>query len=106
MEGYEILKNWCRPAYSYIEDDEHEHYWVDSQNCYYYIVCEETDEESGQRIDGKKYWIIEPFKPIGVIITEENFDEIKPQIKWLVTDTSENEDEEKEWDFDNHCVKQ
>lgn len=37
---------------------------------------------------------------------EENFDEIKPQIKWLVTDTSEDEDEEKEWDFDNHCVKE
>lgn len=95
MIGYEIIRNWCRPAYSYIEGDEHEHYWVDSQNCYYYIVYEKTDEKTNKRVDGKKYWIIEPYKPIGITITEENYEEIKPQIKWLVTDTSEYEDKKR-----------
>lgn len=105
MEGYEIIQSWVRPAYSYVEGDERERYWVDSQNCYYHIVCEETDEKTDKRFDGKKYWIIEPYKPVGVILTEENFKELQPQIKWLVTDTSEEIHEEREWDFDNHCVK-
>lgn len=104
MDGYEIIKNWCRPAYSYIEGDKKERYWVDSQNCWYHMICEETDEKTDKRFDEKKYWIIEPYKPIGIQITNDNFEEIKPKIKWLVTDTSEVDDRGKEWNFEKHQV--
>lgn len=105
MEGYEHIINWYTPSYSYIEGDKCEHRWVDSQNCWYYLIVEETDEETGKRFDGKNFWIIEPYKPKGVTITEENYNEIMPQLKWLVTVTSEKGDRGKEWDFENHCVK-
>lgn len=105
MEGYEIIKAIVRPAYSYIEGDPKEHYWVDSQNCWYHLICEETDEKTDQRFDGKKYWIIEPYKPVGIQITKENYEDIKHSIKWLVTDTSEKLDEEREWDFEQHKIK-
>lgn len=100
MEGYEHIVGWCTPAYSYVEGEDHEHYWVDSQNCWYYLICEETDEKTLKRLDGKKYWIIEPYKPKGVVLTEDN----ESCVRWLVTDTSEEFDEGKEWDFDKHCI--
>lgn len=102
MEGYEIIRAFIRPAYSYIEGDNRERYWVDSQNCYYHIVCEETDEQTNLRFDGKKYWIVEPFKPKDIVLTAENWSENKNKIKWLVTDTSEDCDSETEWDFKEH----
>lgn len=105
IEGYEFIKSWCTPAYSYIEGDDHEHHWADSQNCYYHVYLDETDEETGLRPDGKKYWIIEPLKPVGVTITNENYKEVMKQLKWVVTISSETYPEMKEWDFDNHCVK-
>lgn len=46
----------------------------------------------------KKHWLIEPVKPEGVKITEENED----LIKWIVSLGPDNS-EGKEWDFDNHC---
>lgn len=106
MEGYELINNWCTPAYSYVEGDKKEHWWADSQNCFYYVICEETDPDTDKRYDGKKYWIIEPHKPEGIVITDKNYEELKSQIKWLVTDTSEESDSGKEWDFDKHGVKE
>lgn len=104
MQGYEIITAFVRPAYSYIEGEEREHYYLDSQNCFYHEIVIATDDEC-KRKDGKKYWIIEPYKPEGITITEENYEEIKSQIKWLVSYSSEDDDEDKEWDFNNHCVK-
>lgn len=104
MEGYEIIQAFVRPAYSYVEGDGNEHYWLDSQNCWYHMISKETDEKTNKRFDNKKYWIIEPYKPKDVRITEENAIEWKPLIKWLVTDTSNEEDAGKEWDFINHKI--
>lgn len=102
IENYEIVKVQVRPVYSFVEDDSKEHWWLDSQNCYYYLLCEELDSNTDKRYDGKKYWIIEPHLPKGFVVTEGNIEEAALQFKWLVTFTSEEEDEGKEWDFKNH----
>ena len=104
MEGYEQINAFVTPAYSYVEGNKREHYYYDSQNCFYHELFIATGDD-GKRRDGKKYWIIEPYKPEGITITEENYEEVKSQIKWVVSCSSEDNDEEKEWDFDKHCVK-
>lgn len=40
-----------------------------------------------------------PYKPKGVSITAENKEEL---VKWCVYDTSVDDDEDKEWDFETH----
>lgn len=96
---YEHLIAFATPAYSYEEGDKQEHYWIDSQNCFYYFLDDEPEDgPAGIMKDGKKDWLIEPVKPEGVKITEENED----LIKWIVSLGPDNS-EGKEWDFDNHC---
>lgn len=90
---YEYLKGFVTPAYSYIEGDEKIRPWKDSQNCYYHILLTEDEE----LIDGKNWWIIEPMKPKGIVIN--NQEEWDKYIKWFVSFSSISEDEKLEWDF-------
>lgn len=105
MKDYKPIIALVKPAYSYVEGDDKEHYWLDSQSCFYYMIYEETDENTFQRHDGKKYWIIEPYIPKDITISDKNFKDVEPLIKWFVTDTSEECDEGKEWNFEKHNVK-
>jgi hypothetical protein len=98
IDGYEHLQHWVIPCYRYIEGDPDEEMWIDTQNCYYYTF---EDADDNDLIDGKKYWIIEPFKPKGMTITEEN----KDQVRWFVAFCSDTEDHDKEWDFETHKPK-
>lgn len=86
-KNYELLQGFVIPCYSYSEGDKEETYWVDSQNCFYYIL--EDDNVNA------KTWVILPYKPKGVKITNDNQD----LIVWLTEGY-------KEWDFDNHKPKE
>lgn len=99
MEEYELLNGFVTPAYQYIEGWEQEMHWVDYIHLYLHvddIVNEETN-----LIDGKNWWIIEPMKPKGTTVTEENYKDV---VKWFVTETPVEDDWNKEWDFDKHKV--
>lgn len=89
-EEYESINGFIVCAYEYVEGNEKESYWVDSQNLYVHI--------SEQDYNGKNWWMIEPFKPI--LIKLDDFD--KDSVKWFVTDTSVDSDYDKEWDFNKH----
>lgn len=91
---YTYISGFVTPAFSYIEGDEKISYWVDSQNCFYHIVPTEEGEEL---IDGKNWWIIEPMKPEGITIN--NQEEWNKYVKWFVSFSSISEDEDLEWDF-------
>lgn len=98
---YEHLSGFVIPAYSYEEGDKNEQFWVDSQNCLFYFLDDEPDDgPAGIMKDGKKHWMMDPIKPVGIKITEDNID----LVRWIVT-IGPDEDMEKEWDFDNHRVK-
>lgn len=84
-DKYEFLNGFVTPAYLYIENEEVEKYWVDSQ---------ETN-----LINGKNWCIIEPLKIKGVKVTKENNKEV---IKYFVTECSNESDYNKEWDFKEH----
>ena len=92
---YEPIKAFVVPAYLYVEGNTHENYWVDSQNLFYHVFL---DDVKDGLIDGKKFWMISPYKPIGIKITQEN----EGLVKWLVEESTDVEDNELEWDFENH----
>lgn len=93
--NYEILKNEIRPCYRYIEDESVEKCYADEQNCVY-----NTDKISDEnlKINGKRYWIISPYKPKGVTINKGN----QNLVKWFVSDCTDENDFNKLWDFTNH----
>lgn len=97
IEKYEYLNCMFTPAYLYIEGDEHEKYWVDSQNLYYHTS--NLMDDKTELIDNKNWWIIEPLKIKGTKVTEENHKEL---IKHFVTDSSIESDVDKEWNFTEH----
>lgn len=99
MGGYELLNGFATPAYQYMEGWEQEMSWVDSIHLYLHI--DDIMNEETNLIDGKNWWIIEPMKPKGTTVTEENHKDI---VKWVVTDTSVESDWNKEWNFDRHKV--
>lgn len=104
-DEYEYIFRNIIGVYRYIENDETERYWVDSQNCMYHTNeggNEDYDEET-DLIDGKNWWIIWPAKPIGYELTIEDCNGEWPH--WYVIESSKVEDENKEWDFNKHCVK-
>lgn len=121
LEGYECLTGFVVPNYWYEEGDEHEHFWVDSQNLWYYKFCEWAtengiedeegnpilDEDGKPKKDPRKWYIIAPYKPVGTKVTEENSKEV---VKWLVElcymDNKNKRYEFYEWDFDKHCIKE
>lgn len=90
---YVPLYGFVIPAYLYIEGEEKERYWVDSQNIDYYLYNKNIID------DNKNWWMICPYKPEGVTITAENQEEL---VKWCVYDTSVDDDEDKKWDFETH----
>lgn len=95
IDNYEYCKGFCTPAYWYEEGVEKEQFYVDSQTLYYKKFCEEKNDDEGKP---RKYYIISPYKPIGVEPTKEN-------IKWLVDESYHDEDFEFfEWNFNNHCM--
>lgn len=98
---YQILDNEIRGCYRYVEGDERESFWVDSQNCYYYTYEDEDAhfDDKTQLLNGKRWWMIDPVKPHGTIITKEN----QNLVKWVVFDGTDDKDSFKEWDFKNHC---
>lgn len=79
---------------AYVKGEKREEYWEDIQNCLYYYFSDKAAPDD-------EYWIISPVKPVGVQITDDNAD----VIKWVVY-IGPNDDEECEWDFDNHRIKQ
>ena len=97
IDNYEYLKNFVVPCYRYIEGEKKEKYWVDIQNCEYFTY-DKVDDSNGLFRGKKNFWIIWPCKPKGVTLTEDNQD----LVKWFVCDSSVEEDENLEWDFDNH----
>lgn len=99
-DDYEFYKCSIPPAYTYIEGESEEHYWLDLQNADYYMM-NDSDKETGL-IEGKKWWLMTAYKPKGTTITEENVDEL---IKWFVNDSYDFADVGKEWDFEKHCPK-
>lgn len=96
-DKYEFLNGFVTPAYLYIENEEVEKYWVDSQSLYYYI--NDLIDEETNLINGKNWCIIEPLKIKGVKVTKENNKEV---IKYFVTECSNESDYNKEWDFKEH----
>ena len=118
LENYEYLKSWCVPQYWYEEGKPREEYWVDSQNLDYHKFIEEMidiglideeynpikDENGEDKKDPRKWWIIAPYKPKGVTITQDNSD----LIKWLVSESYHSDDDYEfyEWDFGKHCIKE
>lgn len=79
---------FATPCYSYIEGEEQESYWIDSQNCEYYFW---DDEDDGI----ERHWMIEAYIP------RDAKEITKEEIKWFVT-LGPNEDIDKEWDFNKH----
>ena len=104
-EEFEYIFHNVVGVYRYIEDDDKESYWIDSQNCMYYTNeggAEDYDEKT-DLIGGKNWWIIWPAKPIGYEPTKEDYKGEWPY--WYVFESSKTEDQKKEWDFKKHCVK-
>lgn len=100
LEGYEYLKGFVTPAYWYEEGKSSEEYFVDSLT----LFCKKFPNVDSEEEDKREWWIIAPYKPIGVTIDKTNLD----LIKWLVEDCyCEDSDEYEcyEWNFDKHCVK-
>lgn len=54
-----------------------EEFYVDSQTLYYKKFCENENDGEGE---SQKYYIISPYKPIGVEPTKEN-------VRWLVDES-------------------
>ena len=90
--GYDFIG-----CYSFIEnEDTHEHYWADSQNCEYHIYNEDEGyDKDTSLINGNNWWIIWICKPIGEKVTKDN-------AKWFVIESSKEDDMNKEWDFKTH----
>lgn len=120
LENYEFIKNWCVPNYWYEEGKPREEYWVDSQNLFYHKFYQDfydlglvdddgnpiKDENGEDKKDPRKWWLISPYKPKGVTITEENEDLIKWLVEESYLDSEEKDYEFYEWDFENHCIKE
>ena len=96
LSNYVPLSGFVTPAYVYIEGTDNECGYVDSQMCYIKIIPENPHD----LIDGKNWWIIEPFKPEGVVINNE--EDYNKYVKYLITVSSIEEDELLEWDFETH----
>lgn len=96
-DKYEFLNGFATPAYLYIEGDESETHWIDSQSLYYH-TNESIDDNTGL-IDNKNWWIIEPLKIKGTKVTEDNQNEV---IKYFIIDCSIESDYNKEWNFIEH----
>lgn len=94
-----LINGFATPAYLYIEGEEVEKYWLDSQNLYYHVS--ELIDEDTNLINGKNWNIIEPLKIKGVKVTKENNKEV---IKYFVTECSNESDYNKEWNFKEHKV--
>lgn len=110
-ENYELVCAVVTPAYTYIEGEKREKYWVDDQNMLYHFFYDEEHGDGETYVETRKYWVISPYKPKGTKITPENADSL---IKWLVsfswhTSTHPEHDDIEydlyEWDFENHCIK-
>lgn len=98
---FEILQcGMIRPCYTYKEDDDHEDTWIDDQNAEYNLY-NDVDKDTGL-IDGKKWWMISPYKPKGSVVTKENEKEL---LSWRVSDSYDGSDIDKEWNFKEHKVK-
>ena len=64
---------------------------------------EDLEDEDGNEIeDTRKWYVISPFKPKDVVITEDN----EGLVKWLVSSSYNREGIKCEWDFDKHCIKE
>lgn len=114
---YTSINNFVTPAYLYIEGNPHEEYWVDSQNLFYYMYLQQPDDKGNFELpkiavnketnligpEGKKWWIIEPVKPEGETITEDNYQDL---VKYMVTECWDIDFDtyEHEWNFDKHGV--
>ena len=94
----EPVKAFVVPCYTYSEREKSEEYWVDFQNMFYYFMGEE--DENGL-VEGKKYWVISPYKPQNVVITKENSN----LVKWVVEFATDTDDVDYEWDFKEHKPK-
>lgn len=94
---YTYISGYVTPACRYIEGEEKVTYWIDFQNCMVHTVPEEGEEETA-KTNGKNWWIIEPMKPKGMVIS--NQEEWNKYVKWFVTWSSIYEDEDCEWDFE------
>lgn len=100
---YILMSGWVMPCYWYEEGKDREEYWVDSQNMDYYKFVEDLEDEDGNEIeDTRKWYVISPFKPKDVVITEDN----EGLVKWLVSSSYNDEGIKCEWDFDKHCIKE
>lgn len=92
---YEELKCAILPCFLYYEGVKKEEYWVDIQNCFYHKI---DDDELWE----KPHWIITPYKPTGTVVKEDDDPNI---IRWFVSLSKNCVDNDKEWDFVNHCPK-
>lgn len=102
IKDYRYINNWCVPMYSYIEGQEHQEYWVDSQNCEYYFLCNEKYIEK-HNLKEKKWWLITPMIDKNIEkITEENRDTV--EVFYFVDFSSEEADINKEFDMDNNKI--
>ena len=102
-DKYELIGGFAIGCYRFIEnEDTEEHFWVDMQNCEYYTHHSDDYNEETWLLGGNNWWILLPFKPIGTTITKEN----QNLVKWFVGESSKPGDEDKEWDFDKHSVKE
>ena len=97
FSNYRYIQGFCTPSYSYIEGDDSETFWVDSQNCYMHII---PLPDHFSKIDGKDYWIIEPMAPKDITIKDEKDWDL--YVKYFVTWSSIESDESLEWDFKLH----
>jgi len=86
------------PIYLFIEGDDKEKFFVDSQTCDYELY-KKLDKET-LLIDGNNWWIMWPH----VYKNTKNNTISTKKIKWFVDASSRTEDIDKEWDFKNHKV--
>ena len=86
-------------VYLFIEGNQGEEFWMDSQNCEYHLYCSEFYDEKTGLFCGKNWWLLWPCVPEGT----EDFTKVK--VKWYVDDSSVNDDVGKEWDLKKHKVK-
>lgn len=93
--NYEELRCSILPCYVFGEGYKEEKYWVDLQNCLYFLF-------DNDKFMNTKHWIITPHKPTGTVIKEDSDPDL---IRWFVIMADNHADVGKEWDFDKHCPK-
>ena len=104
MDGeiiYEAVSAFSVGCYQYIDGQPQESFYVDSQNCDYHTYNNKNYDKETGLINGKNWWIICPHMPKGTEPSENN----KHLLKWYVSDSSKDEDLDKEWNFNEHSVK-